>query len=345
MRIAEITNQPLNYESARVENLIPMQLRRDAEQFILFMEEYYAFMNQSDQASHLISAANEQHDLDQIEVQYLENIQALLAPYIPFNIYGNIIKDKSRFFRLLVRYFYTSRGSRQSIHDFFRIFFNAEVEIYNSVSREILLSGGAGVAGDSQSMIEQWSSYSYGLGTSVPVGSWYVPYKALVHPLGWRFFAYVVMILSSENIWNTILPDTEYWNYDSLDTSLWHKFPPGGAHLPTIQASAGFINRWILITSNDTEFLFKDTKQDFDVNDRLAYGRRFAELILIFGPEENVSHMTLTKIDYVRSLKTFDQTPAGLHKDLTFASTTQPFSYDFGNDFINVSSEVITRTV
>lgn len=315
-----------------------MQLRREAQKFILFMEEYYAFMNQTDQASHLISSANEQHDLDQIEVQYLENIQSLLAPYIPFNIYGNIIKDKSRFFRLLVRYFYTSRGSRQSIHDFFRIFFNAEVEIYNSVSREILLSGGTGVAGDSQSMIEQWSSYSYGLGTSVPVGSWYVPYKALVHPLGWRFFAYVVMILNSENIWNTVAPDTQNWNYDSLDTSLWHKFPPGGAHLPTIQASAGFINNWILDVSNDPALFF-------DVNTQFAYGQRFAELILIFGPEENVSHMTLTKIDYVRSLKTFDQTPAGLHKDLTFASTTQPFSYDFGNDFINVSSEVITRTV
>jgi len=338
MRIAEITNLPLNYESARVESLIPMQLRRDAEKFILFMEEYYAFMNQSDQASHLISAANEQHDLDQIEVQYLENIQSLLAPYIPFNIYGNIIKDKSRFFRLLVRYFYTSRGSRQSIHDFFRIFFNAEVEIFDNVSREILLSGGTGLVGDSQSMIDQWSSYSYGLGTSVPVGNWYVPYKALVHPLGWRFFAYVVMILSSENIWNTVLPDTEYWNYDSLDTSLWHKFPPGGAHSPTIQASAEFINKWILDVSNDPAIYF-------DVNTQFAYGRRFAELILIFGPEENVSHMTLTKIDYVHSLKTFDQTPAGLHKDLTFESTTQPFSYNFGNDFINVSSEVITRTV
>jgi len=338
MRIAEITNQPLNYESARVENLIPVQLRRDAEQFILFMEEYYAFMNQSDQPSRLISSANEQHDLDQIEIKYLENIQALLAPYIPFNVYGNIIKDKSRFFRLLVKYFYTSRGSRQSIHDFFRIFFNAEVEIFDNINGQILANGADTVPGDSQNMIEQWAPYSYGLGTTVPINKWYIPYKALVHPLGWRFFAYVVMVLNSENIWNTVFPDTKYWNYDSLDISLWHKFPPGGAHLPTIQPAAAFRSRWVFNFSNDPELFF-------DVNTQLAYGRRFAELILIFGPEENVSHMTLSKIDYVRSLKTLDQTPGGLHQFLTFTSTTQPFSYDFVNDFINVSSEVIIRTV
>jgi hypothetical protein len=338
MRIAELTNEPLNYEAARVENLIPMQLRGDAAKFIEFMEDYYTFMNQYESPSQIISKANEQHDLDQIEEKYLEDIQSLLAPYIPFNLYGNVIKDKKRFFRLLVRYFYTSRGSRQSIHDFFRIFFNEEVEIIENIDRTILLGGSDLVPGDSQSMMDQWGPYSYGIGTAVPVGNWYVPYKALVHPIGWRFFAYVVMILNSENIWNTVAPDTQNWDYDSLNTFSWHKFPPGGAHLPTIQASAAFINRWTLDLTNDPEVLV-------DINTRLAYGLRFAELILTFGPQENVSHMTLTKIDYVRSLKTFDQTPAGLHKDLTFASTTQPFSYDFVNDFINVSSEVIIRTV
>lgn len=333
MRIAELTNQPLNYEAARVENLIPSQLRRDASRFIEFMEDYYTFMNLSDSPSQLISRANEQHDIDQVEDQYLENIQSLLSPYIPFNLYGNIIKDKRRFFRLLVRYFYTTRGSRDSITNFFRIFFKEEVEIIENFDTSILLSGSGFVPGDSQSMIDQWKPYSYALTTGIPIQKWEIPYKALVHPLGWRFFSYLSIVLTNyPNEW--IRQEPDYFSYSSISISSWFKDPPAGAHSPTSQPSVFYIPNYIFESSNSVYFTDK-------TGDTTGFFANIPDLILDFSTNENESHMVLTKIDYVTSLKCFDQVPVGLHKYLTFKSTSEPFSYDYENDFINVSSQII----
>jgi hypothetical protein len=335
MRIAELTNKPLNYESARVANLIPAQLRGDASKFVEFMEDYYAFMNDSvyDGPSEIISRANEQHDLDQIDDQYIENIQSLLAPYIPFNLYGNLITDKRRFFRLLVRYFYTNRGSRESITNFFRIFFNEEnVEIIENFDRKILIPSDI-VPGDSQSMMNQWGPYSYGIGVGIPIDSWKVPYKALVHPIGWRFFAYVNIFLTNYmNQWERIIPD--YFSYSPLSLQTWWILPPNGAHSPTSQPSVFYIPNYIVELTNSIYFSDKTL-------DKNGFTGSTPDLIIDFSTQENVSHMVLTKYDYVSSLKCYDQTPAILHQYLTFYSTTQPFSYDYVNDFINVSSQVI----
>lgn len=326
MQISDVTNLPLNFEASRVESLIPSQLRGEAQTFIRFMEEYYTFMNQPGNPSYVISSANEQHDLDQVSDEYVENLRALLAPYVPYNIYSSVIKDKRRFFRLLVRYFYNERGSRQSIKDFFRIFYNDEAEIVENFDGSVLLADT--FVGDSQDMISSWYPYSYGISTGIPISQWRIPYKALVHPLGWKFFAYLVIVSEGLNSWGA--QNRMEINYDSPAVSDWFYTPEfdqelyAGAHSPTSQPSS--IYKTILTF-------------DFYMEEQ-SVSLRGSDILLTIGMGTE-GHLVMTKRDFVNNLKCLDESPANLHEFLTFASTEEPFSYSLINDFMNVSSEVI----
>jgi hypothetical protein len=114
-------------EVARIESLLPQQLRGNSQQFVHFLEEYYRFLNEPTEGpSYLISRIIEEHNIDAIvDNRFLNKLKyeiAQGAPESPYVIKAFLLK------RIID--FYNVRGSFESVRYFFRIFFNQTISTF-----------------------------------------------------------------------------------------------------------------------------------------------------------------------------------------------------------------------
>ena len=68
-----------NRESESVNSLIPSQLRANSQVFIAFLEDYYKYTNQVDQATNLIDRIQTEHDIDFTGDKFLSEIKKEIA--------------------------------------------------------------------------------------------------------------------------------------------------------------------------------------------------------------------------------------------------------------------------
>jgi hypothetical protein len=113
-----------NRESESVSSLIPSQMRGEAQVFIAFLEDYYKYLNQEDQATNLINRIATEHDIDFTGDSFLEEIRKEIAKGIP----DSQALNNRQLFRRIVDYYYT-RGSENSATVFFKLFFNDSATI------------------------------------------------------------------------------------------------------------------------------------------------------------------------------------------------------------------------
>lgn len=170
-------------EVSRVSELIPEALRSDAHTLVGLLEEYYRYMSTVDLPSHLLNSLDENYSLDEVSEEYLPKIKQYIAPYVPNS---SIMTDRQLYTKV-VKYFYNARGSRESALVFFKIFFgNIDTEIFDMTNTSSGISA-------------KWIPYTYGIKTDIPISEWEIPYRALVHPVGFRFFAYLLFVFYSQN--------------------------------------------------------------------------------------------------------------------------------------------------
>ena len=113
-----------NRESESVNSLIPSQLRANSQVFIAFLEDYYKYTNQVDQATNLIDRIQTEHDIDFTGDKFLSEIKKEIAKGIP----ESDVLNNRQLYRRIVDYYYT-RGSEDSATVFFRLFFDDTVTI------------------------------------------------------------------------------------------------------------------------------------------------------------------------------------------------------------------------
>jgi hypothetical protein len=325
MPIIDITKSAYNYETSRVEQLIPRELRTEATNFIELLKEYYRFMNAGEGSSGPsleISRANEQHDLDLINEKYLEQMHAFLAPYVPNS---NIIARR-KLLKLIVKYFYNNRGSRESVDTFFRLFFNTTASIIENVDNSILYTEEITEQNSvyQNKLAKAWKPYAYGISTDISVEKWREAYKSLVHPIGWIFFAYLDVRLESLNFYSRI--PSYYFDYNSNFLKDWFYLPPAGCHTPAAQAECSYYATYFIesFVSNQTS----------PIQDATVFHLGYTTI-----PEQD--RMDLAKIDYVSNLKFNDYAEIAGYRTFTIENTEQEYPQLFSGDFINVSSIVV----
>lgn len=170
-------------EISRVSELIPEALRKDANALVGLLEEYYRYMSEVNLPSHILNTIEDNYSIDHISEQYISKIRQYIAPYVP----NSSALTTQELYSKIVKYFYNARGSRESAIVFFKIFFgNTETEIFD------MRDMSAGIS-------SAWIPYTYGIKTGIPLSDWEIPYRALVHPVGFRFFAYLLFVLISQN--------------------------------------------------------------------------------------------------------------------------------------------------
>jgi len=186
--------------------------------------------------SNIIYSILSQLDVGQVDQDFLGHIQNAVAPYVPIPSYMSTTSTvtmnaapfykhltdaelafmRAQLYRKIIKYFYNTRGSRASAVSFFQIFYNDTASIYdasnypttvqNYIQAWLTSSGmtlaatgvSAGASVYGQTPIQAWTPFTYVITTGVPGGSstFDVPYRALVHPVG---FKYVVQPTVSTN--------------------------------------------------------------------------------------------------------------------------------------------------
>ena len=139
MLLSIANSRPRNMESIGVEGLYPPALRESASSLIGFIEQYYNYLNSIGLPSNEIANITRDKDIDIVSNKYLTEIQSLIARNIP----NSRAVDKVTLYRIIIQY-YRTRGSEDSIHTFFKIFFDEIVDIFYPRNYLFDLSGGRG---------------------------------------------------------------------------------------------------------------------------------------------------------------------------------------------------------
>jgi hypothetical protein len=139
MLLSIANSRPRNMESVALEGLYPQSLRQNAQSLISFIERYYDHLNRSGFPSNEIANITRDKDIDIVSNKYLTEIQSLIARNIP----NSRVLDKVTLYRIIIQY-YRTRGSEDSIHTFFKIFFDEIVDIFYPRNYLFDLSGGSG---------------------------------------------------------------------------------------------------------------------------------------------------------------------------------------------------------
>lgn len=117
--------RPRNIETVRSRDLVPSALQTNAKTFIDLLEEYYKYLNQDGLPTREISSIRTLKDIDLVSERYLEKIEELIGKSVP---QSNVI-NRVELYKTIVRY-YNTRGSDDSVHAFFKIFFNELVTLF-----------------------------------------------------------------------------------------------------------------------------------------------------------------------------------------------------------------------
>ena len=124
-----------------VSNLVSGQLpdfvRSDNPKFVLFLEKYYEWLEQSNNVLQSTTTLYDSKDIDLVDDYLLEEIVKEVLPYFP----KEILLDKRTFIKH-VGEFYRSKGTPESIKFLFRILYNEEIEIYFPKEQIIKASDG-----------------------------------------------------------------------------------------------------------------------------------------------------------------------------------------------------------
>lgn len=345
MEIAIATARPATHQANTVNSLVPMHMREGAENFIGFLEDYYSYLNTDGLPSQEINNIVAEQDIDRTSAQYLDLIQREIAKNIP----RAAAFDRVSLYKKIVKY-YLTKGSEDSIINFFKIFYDDVISIQYPRERLFKLSSGdwdgvnyrdtKGFASNTDVIQDSyfWQDFSYVINSSISVLEWKNEFNNLVHPAGFKFFAILSLIIARRNNWigrfvrfnyltrkyESVLPDNYYDLYKTYHPSDldWQKglIPPQrgnysdnvGDHMPMFQYGLlGYVTIVNLTLINEL--------------DEEAFTRLVILVMHILSNNQD-DHFILTRNDYLKNLKFFDTDDFSEYKN-TIIDYGRTFNY------------------
>jgi hypothetical protein len=108
-----------------IDGQVPEWVRAEHPLFIDFLEAYYEWMEQQDQATWAIHKNSDFVDIDHTLEQFIEQFRSKFLTDIP----QNVLADK-RLLAKNIKDFYAARGSEKSYKFLFRIMYDEDVDFY-----------------------------------------------------------------------------------------------------------------------------------------------------------------------------------------------------------------------
>jgi len=278
MLLSIANTTPRNIEAVRTNDLLPQGIQANAKTLVELLEYYYDYINGTGLPSAEIGSISSLKDVDFVSQKYLGQIEELIGKSIP----NSTVINQVELYKIIVKY-YNTRGSEDSIHTFFKIFFDEIVKITYPKEHLFDLSGGKGSwVGDAWEYENHksfpsddykifdgyfWQDYSYVVRTDLDSSLWYDAYRKFVHPAGLKMFSAIAIEIILRNEW---FNELDYTSADIESDDLWMKafIPPHnqnsslfGFHTPKYQPGylrdlmMKYIFTYLIPGNHDTELL------------------------------------------------------------------------------------------
>jgi len=198
-KLEDKDRRALDFHRSQVRENLPEYFMEDYPTFVKFLEAYYDFMD-SDGASSFdteIGNLNSIRDISETPTKYLDQVIAELGSSIKN---GDLFVDP-RFSARRFGDFYRTKGSERAIQEFFRAFFQSEVEI-EYPKGNIFIVGEDRIGAESLRYIQDYRKYQlYSILLKVGLGvrTYRELYKKFVHPAGFYFEGEVSVVGLAEN--------------------------------------------------------------------------------------------------------------------------------------------------
>ena len=180
--LIDIGRREPNIREYVVEDALSQHIVETYPKFVSFLKEYFRFEESDDSPSHLIQELFYTRDVSQMDLEllsYVEN-ELLLG-----ESYFEGFTDK----RAAAKYsntLYRSKGTKYSIQQFFRTFFNIDPDIVYTKT-QVFNVGESKIGAESQRYITNdklFQKFAILIKSELSVSKWRKPYKLFVHPAG-----------------------------------------------------------------------------------------------------------------------------------------------------------------
>ena len=111
--------------SSIVRSQLPDFIRSEYPQFIVFLEKYYEWMEQTANVLNQSGELANANDIDFANDYYIEQLKKELLPFLP----KDIALDKRKFLKFAID-FYQAKGTLNSVKFLIRTLFNENIDIY-----------------------------------------------------------------------------------------------------------------------------------------------------------------------------------------------------------------------
>ena len=188
-----LNRRPRSFQVRKVKESLPEYFAADFPKLVSFLENYYEFMDSD--GPHGFGEDNRRlfdtRDIHATQSQFLNNLVSEIAGGLKT---GENFSDV-RFALTRLAQFAQHKGSRFSIEEFFRLFFQQAAEV-EYPKRQIFTVGESEIGAESLKFIqnaELFQIFSLLIKVGIDTSQWSELYKKFVHPAGFFFAGEVIL--------------------------------------------------------------------------------------------------------------------------------------------------------
>ena len=192
-KLSDYGRRDVNLIERKIKDVLPEYFRAEYPDLVTFITAYYDFMNQDDDVNNFDIDVKQLFQIRDISETELANLNRIIKELSTGLENGDLFTDPRFTARRFADYF-RSKGSENSIREFFRAFFQQEVEI-EYPKKQMFIVGESEIGFNSLKFIQDYrlyQIYSILIKTGIGTQTWNTLYKKYVHPAGWYFQGQVV---------------------------------------------------------------------------------------------------------------------------------------------------------
>ena len=193
-KLHDIGRRDVTFFRRKIKEVLPEYFRAEYPDIITFLNGYYDFMAEENGPSAFDLDIEQLYRVRDIPETELANLNHLIKELGGNHLQNGDLFTDPRFTARRFADFYRSKGTRNSIREFFRAFYQQEVEVEYG-KKSIFNVGESKIGYDSLRYIQDYGLYQvFGLLIKTGLGTkdWEFLYKKFVHPAGYYFQGRVV---------------------------------------------------------------------------------------------------------------------------------------------------------
>lgn len=180
--LKDTNRRDINLREPQVDSLLPSYIQQEYPKFVSFLKDYFDFEEQNTSTTRFLNNIFETRDVTQTDIDLLTFFE---DEYLLGQNYFQGFTDK----RTAVKYssyLYRAKGTRYSIQQFFKTFFDIEPDVVYTKQYIFTLNDSKIGAESARYLTDNklYQTYALQIRSELSVAQWRDAYKLLVHPAG-----------------------------------------------------------------------------------------------------------------------------------------------------------------